>query len=271
MPELPEVETTRRGIAPHVLNETVRKVIVRNPNLRWPIPAELGRQLRGRQVFDLDRRAKYLIFRFDHSHLLLHLGMSGSLRIVPADFEVGPYDHFELQFDSGRCLRLRDPRRFGSVHHVYTDIMQHPLLANLGPEPLDDAFNGDYLYAKSRSRRQSVKTFIMNSRIVVGVGNIYASEALFEAGIHPARVAGRMTQNRYASLAGAIRDVLNRAIAKGGTTLRDFTTGEGQPGYFRHELKVYDREGEPCFTCDRPVKARRIGQRSSYYCPACQR
>lgn len=270
MPELPEVETTRRGIAPHVLAETISKVIVRNPALRWPVPANLDRRLRGQQIRKLSRRAKYLIFDFERGHLLLHLGMSGSLRIVSADFESGPYDHFELQFDSDICLRLRDPRRFGSVHYLLTDVMQHPLLANLGPEPLEEIFTGDYLYQKSRGRRQSVKTFIMDSRIVAGVGNIYASEALFEAGIHPARAAGRITQMRYELLANAIKSVLNKAIAKGGTTLRDFTTGEGQPGYFRHELKVYDRGGEPCFVCSKPLKTRRIGQRSTYYCTQCQ-
>lgn len=271
MPELPEVETTRRGIEPHVLSKTISKVIVRNANLRWPVAADLGRRLRGRQVLNLDRRAKYLIFNLDRGHLLLHLGMSGSLRIVSTDLETGPYDHFELQFDSGDCLRLRDPRRFGSVHYVDSDVMQHPLLANLGPEPLDDAFDADYLYAKSRGRRQSVKTFIMDSHIVVGVGNIYASEALFEAGIRPDRLAGRISKERYASLVNAIRSVLTQAIAKGGTTLRDFTNGEGEPGYFRIELKVYDRAGEPCATCDRLIKQKRIGQRSTYYCPVCQR
>lgn len=271
MPELPEVETTRAGIAPHVQNQTISRVVVRNPSLRWPVPANLARLLRGQRIHNLTRRAKYLLFELDRGSLMLHLGMSGSLRINPINIEIGPYDHFELQFANGQCLRLRDPRRFGSVHYVTDDVSKHPLLATLGPEPLSDRFNGTHLYNKSRKRKQSVKTFIMDSRIVVGVGNIYASESLFEAGIAPGRPAGRISRERYDRLADAIKSVLNRAIAKGGTTLRDFTSFEGQPGYFRHELKVYDREGEACKACGDAIRARRLGQRSTFYCPSCQR
>lgn len=270
MPELPEVETTRAGIAPHVNNRTVSRVVVRNPKLRWPVPARLNQKLRNQSVRSLTRRAKYLLFEFERGTLMLHLGMSGSLRINPIETNVGPYDHFELQFDNGQCLRLRDPRRFGSVHYDSAAILQHPLLANLGPEPLSDDFDGAFLYRRSRGRRQSIKAFIMDSRIVVGVGNIYASEALFEAGITPARQAGKTTRPRYDRLARAIKSVLNKAIAKGGTTLRDFTSYSGQPGYFRHELKVYDRAGKPCRVCGQPVRAKRLGQRSSYYCTTCQ-
>ncbi len=270
MPELPEVETTRAGIAPHVSGRTISKVVVRNASLRWPVPANLARTLRNQTVQSLERRAKYLLLRLDRGHLMLHLGMSGSLRINPINIEIGPYDHFELQFADGQCLRLRDPRRFGSVHYVTGDVSQHPLLASLGPEPLDEHFCGDYLYERSRKRRQSVKTFIMDSRTVVGVGNIYASESLFEAGILPGRQAGRVSRARYEQLAGAIKSVLQRAIAKGGTTLRDFTSFAGQPGYFRHELKVYDRAGEPCRSCGQPVRSKRLGQRSTFYCSRCQ-
>lgn len=270
MPELPEVETTRAGIAPHIEGRRITHVIVRNPNLRWPVPPRLMQQLCGQTIRTLDRRAKYLLFELDRGTLMLHLGMSGSLRINPIETEVGPYDHFELQFADGQCLRLRDPRRFGSVHFLTTSIMKHPLLASLGPEPLDDTFTGEYLFQKSRKRRQSIKTFIMDSRIVVGVGNIYANEALFEAGILPSRQAGRVSRERYNRLATAIKSVLNKAIAKGGTTLRDFTSYEGRPGYFRLELKVYDREDEPCRDCGHMIRTKRLGQRSTYYCSTCQ-
>lgn len=270
MPELPEVETTRAGIAPHIEQQIVSKVIVRNPQLRWPVPADLDNTLRDQSVRSLKRRAKYLLFEFNTGTLMIHLGMSGSMRINPIDTAIGPYDHFELQFSNGQCLRLRDPRRFGSVHFDTGDIHRHPLLAGLGPEPLSDAFNGDYLFRRSRGRRQSIKTFIMDSRIVVGVGNIYASEALFEAGIAPGRQAGKTTRPRYDRLAQAIKHTLDKAIAKGGTTLRDFTSYEGQPGYFRHELKVYDRADEACRICGDIVRVRRLGQRSTYYCTTCQ-
>lgn len=271
MPELPEVETTRAGIAPHVEGLTIHRVVIRNPALRWPVPAGLTAELKGQSVHSLQRRAKYLLFGLDRGHLILHLGMSGSLRISPIDADIGPYDHFELQFSDGRCIRLRDPRRFGSVHYLSGDVLQHPLLAGLGPEPLAQDFTGTYLHSRSHGRKQSVKTFIMDSRIVVGIGNIYANEALFEAGIHPVRPAGRIAAARYNLLAAAIKRVLRRAIAKGGTTLRDFTSNEGRPGYFRHELRVYDRDGQPCYRCGQSIQARRVGQRSTFYCVNCQR
>lgn len=270
MPELPEVETTRAGIAPHVTGQSIDRAVIRNANLRWPVPARLKRQLQGQRIHALERRAKYLLFELDSGHLIIHLGMSGSLRINPVGTEIGAHDHFELQFGNGLCLRLRDPRRFGSVHYLTGAVLDHPLLTGLGPEPLGESFDGDHLYDKSRRRRQSVKTFIMDSRIVVGVGNIYASESLFEAGIRPGLAAGRISRGRYRLLAAAIRSVLGKAIASGGTTLRDFTGSSGQPGYFRHELMVYDRADQPCKSCSTPIRSKRLGQRSTFYCHICQ-
>lgn len=271
MPELPEVETTRIGIAAHVLAETVAQVEVRDRRLRWPVPAQLGKKLRGQTIRKLDRRAKYLIFHTDNGCMLLHLGMSGSLRILTDDQPLTKHDHVDIVFTSGTRLRFRDPRRFGSIHWTGRDPMKHPLLCHLGPEPLSETLTGDYLYNKSRGRKQSIKTFLMDSRIVVGIGNIYANESLFVAGIHPKRRAGNISHARYEKLAAAIKQVLQQALAKGGTTLRDFINGKGEPGYFRHELKVYDRDGLPCYTCHTPIRESRLGQRSSFYCTKCQR
>ena len=270
MPELPEVETTCRGIAPYVVGKTVTTVTVRQRQLRWPVPTGLQRKLLGHKVVLLERRAKYILFRFDHGCLIQHLGMSGSLRIVTGDRPPEKHDHIDIEFNSGVRLRFRDPRRFGSLHWTKADPLQHPLLANLGPEPLGEDFNADYLYRKSRGRKQAVKTFIMDSRIVVGIGNIYASEALHLSGILPGRAAGRLGKDRYEKLVQAVKRVLQKAIKAGGTTLRDFASGEGQPGYFSLQLKVYDREGKPCERCGGPIKQIRIGQRSTYYCIKCQ-
>ena len=271
MPELPEVETTRIGIAAHILAETIREVEVRDCRLRWPVPAQLGKKLRGQTIRKISRRAKYLVFHTDRGYMLLHLGMSGSLRILTEDLPPGKHDHVDFIFASGTRLRFRDPRRFGSIHWTGNDPEKHPLLCNLGPEPLSDTLDGDYLYNKSRGRTQSIKTFLMDSRIVVGIGNIYASESLFVAGIHPKRRTGNISHARYKILAAAIKQVLHQALEKGGTTLRDFINGEGEPGYFRHELKVYDRHGLPCYTCHTPIRESRLGQRSSFYCTKCQR
>jgi len=271
MPELPEVETTCRGIAPFVVGNTITDVQVRQPQLRWRVPAGLKRKLMRHRVAQLERRAKYILFRFDNGCLILHLGMSGSIRVVTGSKPPEKHDHVDLKFDSGVTLRFRDPRRFGSLHWTKDDPMHHPLLVSLGPEPLADDFNADYLYQKSRGRKQAVKTFIMDSRIVVGIGNIYASETLFLSGILPKKAAGRLTKAQCERLIAAARKVLLKAITAGGTTLRDFTSGEGSPGYFSLELKVYDREGEPCTICGNPVKQSRIGQRSTYYCTKCQR
>ena len=270
MPELPEVETTRRGIAPHISGRSLRAAVVREPRLRWPVPVDALHAVVGSRVERVERRAKYLLLPTARGTIVLHLGMSGSLRVVHADTPVAPHDHVDLVFDGGACLRLRDPRRFGSIHWFAAGEEAPALLANLGPEPLEPAFDGDYLYARSRGRRRAVKDFIMDGRIVVGVGNIYAAEALFEAGIHPARPAGRVGRARYHRLAGAIKRVLSEAIEQGGTTLRDFTSASGTPGYFRIALAAYGRAGEPCGRCGRVLASRRIGQRATVYCPRCQ-
>lgn len=271
MPELPEVETTRRGIAPYVIGERIKSIIVRERQLRWPVPGNLKRVLAGKTIRKLDRRAKYLLFYTSDGCMLLHLGMSGSLRIIEAGSPPEKHDHVDIIFESGRALRFRDPRKFGSIHWTSDDPLQHSLLKQLGPEPLSHDLHVDYLFTKSRKRTQSVKTFIMDSRVVVGVGNIYANESLFLAGINPRRKAGKVSRARYALLVNAIKQVLTSAIKKGGTTLRDFINGEGKPGYFRNELQVYDRAGEPCKKCKTPIKVIRLGQRSTFYCPLCQR
>jgi formamidopyrimidine-DNA glycosylase len=271
MPELPEVETTRRGIEPHLLGRRVSAVIVRQPRLRWPIAPELPDLLKGRKVLEIGRRGKYLLLRFSHGHLLVHLGMSGSLRILEADTPPRKHDHFDLRLSGGRCLRLRDPRRFGAVLWTDRPPAEHPLLASLGPEPLSDAFDAAHLHRHGSARRSAVKNLIMDSRVVVGVGNIYASEALFRAGIHPSRASNRISLTRYRTLVEAIRAVLAEAIAQGGTTLRDFQQEDGRPGYFAQQLQVYGRAESPCPVCGEPIRSRVIGQRSSYFCRHCQR
>ena len=270
MPELPEVETSRRGIAPWVLNQQVSRVVIRERRLRWPVPVEIDRQLPGQVIRSLQRRAKYLLFETDAGTAMLHLGMSGSLRIIDADEPAGKHDHVDIQFDSGKALRFRDPRRFGCL--LWTgNPFEHALLRSLGPEPLSLAFDGDYLWRKARGRRVSIKPFVMNGTVVVGVGNIYASEALFLAGIHPQRRADRISAKRLTRLAEAIKSVLQSAIEAGGTTLRDFHGSDGEPGYFRQKLEVYGREGEPCRRCKRLVSVVVLGQRSTFYCKDCQK
>ncbi len=270
MPELPEVETTRRGIAPLVEGRRVTDVVIRQPRLRWPVPPELPRLLAGRRLVGVTRRAKYLLFHFSHGALLLHLGMSGSLRVVPRGTPPRKHDHFDLVLGK-RCLRLRDPRRFGALLWTDEPPELHPLLRHLGPEPLSSAFDGDHLHRLSRGRSRPVKSFLMDARVVVGVGNIYANEALFAAGIHPARACGRVSLARYRRLAEAVREVLADAIEEGGTTLRDFQQADGRPGYFVQRLQVYGREGRPCPRCGAPIRKRSLGQRSSFYCGRCQR
>lgn len=271
MPELPEVETTLRGIMPSLDQRKIVEIIVRNPSLRWPVPAEV-KQAAGQAVAACRRRAKYLLIEMvGGGGLLIHLGMSGSLRVCRVDDEIRKHDHVDIVLDSGRCIRFNDPRRFGVFSWWDEPSDQHPLLRELGPEPLSDKFSGAHLHARSRGRKGAVKNFIMDGKIVVGVGNIYASEALFMAGIHPSRAAGRISATRYDALSSAIRDVLDRAIRRGGTTLRDFLNSDGNPGYFAQELLVYDREGRPCFRCETPIRRKVIGQRSSFYCPSCQR
>lgn len=269
MPELPEVETSRRGIAPWIQDQDVSGVVVRQKNLRWPVAREIEQVLPGQKIRSLSRRAKYLLIGTDAGTALLHLGMSGSLRIIDAGTPAGVHDHVDIEFGNGKALRFRDPRRFGSLLWA-DDPYQHPLLRNLGPEPLDDAFSGPYLRDVARGRRISIKQFLMNASIVVGVGNIYASESLFVAGIHPRRQAGRIALHRMESLAGAVKTVLGKAIEAGGTTLRDFHGGDGEPGYFQQQLEVYGRDDEPCLRCKRPISAIVQGQRSTYYCKNCQ-
>ena len=271
MPELPEVETTRRGLEPHVTGRRVERLELREPRLRWPVPASLDQTLRGQRLLGLERRAKYLLFRFERGTALAHLGMSGSLRVLREARPPGRHEHYDLLFEGGTLLRYTDPRRFGSLHWIEGEPLLHPLLAHLGPEPFDPAFDGDYLYARSRARRVPVKAFVMDAEVVVGVGNIYASEALHRAGIHPRRAAGEVSRARYRALAEAVRLVLAAAIEAGGTTLRDFVGGEGKPGYFAQRLLAYGRGGEPCLGCGEPLRMEKIAQRATYYCPRCQR
>jgi formamidopyrimidine-DNA glycosylase len=269
MPELPEVETTRRGIEPHVVGRRVRAVLVRERRLRWPVPAALARELPGQALHAVGRRAKYLLLAADTGTVILHLGMSGSLRVLPATTTPEKFDHVDVVLDSGACLRLRDPRRFGALLWT-SDPGAHALLAHLGPEPLEPGFDGDYLYDASRGRRRAIKDFLMDSRIVAGIGNIYASEALFAAGIHPRRAAGRLSRARYERLAHAVRATLEQAVCAGGTTLRDFRRSDGNPGYFQQALRVYGRAGAACPTCGATVRSFVLGGRSTFYCARCQ-
>lgn len=272
MPELPEVETTRRGVAPHVVGARIRDTRVRESRMRQPIPHDLAAVLQGQRLIDLQRRAKYLLFDFERGTLIVHLGMSGSLRVLTPDIPPQAHDHVDLVFDNGVCLRLRDPRRFGLMLWTAEPPAAHPLLATLGPEPWDEAFNADYLAGLAHSRSGAIKNFVMDGHVVVGVGNIYASESLHRALIHPTRPARRVSRARYASLVSAVREVLESAIGFGGTTLRDFTRDDGKPGYFRNELRVYDRGGEICLQCGKAeIRQKVIGQRMSYFCPQCQR
>lgn len=270
MPELPEVETSRRGIAPWVEQQRVDGVTIRERRLRWPIPDCFEEKLVGQVIHTLKRRAKYLLFDADNGSAILHLGMSGSVRIIDPTEPAAKHDHFDIRFENGKALRFRDPRRFGSLLWA-DDATQHPLLIDLGPEPLGADFTGMHLWQQSRGRRVTIKQFIMDGKIVVGVGNIYASEALFLAGINPKRKAGRIAKARMMKLADSIQSVLANAIKAGGTTLRDFYGGDGEPGYFQQQLNVYDRDGEPCLKCGDEIAIAVLGQRSTYYCKRCQR
>ncbi len=271
MPELPEVETTRRGIQPYIQGRIIERVVVRQPRLRWPVPAGLNTRLSGQRVGSVRRRAKYLLIGLDTGTLILHLGMSGSLRVLGADTEPGPHDHIDLVFTDDNCLRLRDPRRFGAVLWTNRPPEAHKLLRNLGPEPLGDDFTGEHLYRITRNRRLAVKSLLMDSGVVAGIGNIYANEALFRAGIHPQRASNLISLARYCKLVASARGVLQESIHQGGTTLRDFRDQHGRPGYFALKLNVYGRAGEACPECQRPIRQRSIGQRSSFYGVHCQR
>ncbi|NBP08315.1 MAG: bifunctional DNA-formamidopyrimidine glycosylase/DNA-(apurinic or apyrimidinic site) lyase [Gammaproteobacteria bacterium] len=282
MPELPEVETTCRGIAPHVCARRIEDLLLHETRLRWPVSRAIVPQLRGAVITNVRRRAKYLLLEVaragvdrvgvdSRTTLILHLGMSGNLRVLPQATPRLKHDHFDLLLDSGMTLRFNDPRRFGSLHLVSGDPNGHPLLAKLGPEPLDDAFDAEYLWRSSRSRRIAVKPFLMNGHVVVGVGNIYASEALFRAGVRPGRQARHLKHDEITRIVDAIKQVLAMAIKVGGTTLRDYVGADGTPGYFRQKLFVYERAGEPCRKCGEAVRHRVQGQRSTYWCHACQR
>lgn len=270
MPELPEVETTRRGIAPGVLGKRVRTVAVREPRLRWPVPTALAAELPGQRIVDVGRRGKYLLLQAETGVLLIHLGMSGSLRILSRNAAAGKHDHVDITFTDGTTLRFTDPRRFGCLLWLKEAPARHPLLAGLGPEPLSEDFDDACLSRGARGKKVAIKNFIMDSRVVVGVGNIYANEALFAAGIRPSRPAGKVSAARLSRLSREIRRVLDRAIKVGGTTLRDFTGSDGAPGYFRQSLNVYGRAGLPCRQCGKTLREIRLGQRSTVYCTNCQ-
>jgi formamidopyrimidine-DNA glycosylase len=271
VPELPEVETTRRGIRSALRGRRITGMVLREPRLRWPVDASLVTSLPGQHVRDVRRRAKYLLIELERGTLIAHLGMSGSLRVLPPATPLLTHDHYDLLLDSGRCLRFNDPRRFGSLLWVTGDPEAHALLKDLGPEPLERDFDADYLAGKARRRKVAIKQFLMDQRVVVGVGNIYASEALFRAGISPRKAAGRVPRAKLEALVGAVRDVLGEAIRQGGTTLRDYVSADGTPGYFRQKLFVYERSGEPCRRCGTAVRQIVQGQRSTYFCPRCQK
>ena len=269
MPELPEVEVCRLGITPHLQQQTVADVIVRNAQLRWPIPAEVS-TIVGKTINTIERRAKYLLLRFDSGTLLLHLGMSGTVRVIDKDTEIAKHDHFDLVLANDKALRLNDPRRFGAVLWLAEHQDEQGLLTKLGPEPLSDEFASGYLFEKAKNRKVPIKTFLMNNHIVVGVGNIYANEALFKAGILPTAPVGSISCQRLDKLTEIIKEVLAAAIKQGGTTLKDFTQADGRPGYFAQSLLVYGRVGQACTHCETPLEEIRQANRSSVFCPVCQ-
>ena len=271
MPELPEVETTRQGIKPYVEDQIIQKVTIRDYRLRWPVPDNLPELLEGQTIRAVYRRAKYLLLDIGHGFLIIHLGMSGSLRILQQAEPPQKHDHVDIVLANGCCLRYHDPRRFGAVLWSELPVDEHKLLKDLGPEPLEPEFTAQRLYLLSRRRTQAVKTFIMDNHVVVGVGNIYANEALFKAAIRPDRPCGKISLVRYERLVSSIRETLAKAIEQGGTTLRDFVGGDGKPGYFKQELTVYGRAGQPCTRCSSVIKEIRLGNRSTCFCSKCQR
>jgi len=271
MPELPEVETTRRGIEPLVQDKVVERVLVHNASLRWPVPQDLGSVLSSQKVLSVGRRSKYLLMNFERGTLIIHLGMTGHLRVCRSDGERRKHDHVELFFLDNSVLRFNDSRRFGAIFWTETDPLLHERLVNLGPEPFSDLFTTDYLVRISCGRKIAVKSFIMDSRVVVGIGNIYASEALFRAGISPSKRVDHVSRKAFAMLVQSVQEVLSEAIAAGGTTIRDFMDTEGRPGYFKQELRVYGRTGDPCTVCGRAISQTRLGQRSTYHCRKCQK
>ena len=275
MPELPEVETTRRGLAPHLEGRRIASVTLRRPDLRWPIPREISDLLPTSTITAVRRRAKYLLMDTEIGTAIWHLGMSGSMRVLPVDTPVRAHDHVDLVIegkgrDDARVLRFNDPRRFGCLLWQAPG-ETHELLRDLGPEPLSEDFDGDYLFERSRGRSVAVKAFLMDQKIVVGVGNIYVAEALFAAGVSPTRAAGKVSRERYAAIAREVRAILDYAIRRGGTTLRDFISPDGAPGYFEQELSVYGRGGEPCPRCGRALKQSMLAQRATTWCGHCQK
>lgn len=283
MPELPEVETTRSGVSPHIKNQQIDKLIIRNGNLRWEVPKTLPRKVKNLFIGEPYRRGKYLLFPVCKTkgsnsnngsaikgHMIIHLGMSGSLRIVSTDDTPEKHDHVDLVLANGKVLRLCDPRRFGAWLWTEADPLEHALLSNLGPEPLGEDFTADYLWQKAKNRKTTIKQFLMDSKVVVGVGNIYANESLFLSGIHPKRLAGRISRERYQVLVDNIKQVLSKAIECGGTTLKDFVGGDGKPGYFQQQLFVYGRGGEPCTECGEVLKEIQLAKRTTVYCSTCQ-
>jgi len=270
MPELPEVEVTCRGIAPYITTQTISKIIIRHPQLRWPIPPQLPKLLRHQTVLSVERRAKYILVYTTNGVMIMHLGMSGRLKIVPATLPAAKHDHVDIVFAHDLVLRYTDPRRFGALLFVKDDPFTHPLLKDLGPEPLDTFFNAKYLHQQAQSRRIAMKIFIMTNQVVVGVGNIYANEALFMAGIHPERPAFSLTMDESTRLAKAIKQILKKAIKQGGTTLRDFFNSDGKPGYFQQTLQVYGRSEQPCVSCMQTLQTIWQGQRRTVFCGNCQ-
>lgn len=273
MPELPEVETTCRGIAPHAQGQLIEQITIRDHRLRWPVDQTLPEILQSKKIESISRRAKYVLMRFDHGALLVHLGMSGSFRVLLKDAVPPPakHDHIDLVLGNGSVLRYNDPRRFGSFIWTFEPVEQHPLINHLGPEPLSDAFDAEYLFKQSRKRVVATKSWIMDSKVVVGVGNIYANESLYNAGIHPLKKAGKLTRKECERLVAEIKKILHYAIQRGGTTLRDFVGGDGKPGYFAQELSVYGRGAEPCKQCSKKLIERRVAQRATVYCTNCQK
>lgn len=270
MPELPEVETTRRGIEPHLVNHVIERLDIHEPRLRWPVP-DTVQALVGARVAAVSRRAKYLLIHVDSGAAIVHLGMSGSLRITTDEQPRRKHDHVEMHLSSGGILRFHDPRRFGCLLWQANTDPVHPLLEKLGPEPLSDDFHAAYLFQATRRRNVAIKVLLMNAAIVVGVGNIYASEALFAAGVRPGRAAKRVTRADAVQIVDTIKTILARSIESGGTTLRDFVNSDGTPGYFAQSLAVYARAGQPCRQCGEPIRQRVLGQRSTFWCSRCQR
>ena len=271
MPELPEVETIKKGLTPHLIGRTIQSTTIRQHHLRWPIDPKLDQKIAGQMITAIWRRGKYLVTDLQAGHLIIHLGMSGSLQIKQVLIPPNKHDHIDIHLDNARIIRFHDPRRFGAIIYTPEPAEMHPLLSRLGIEPLLSEFNGNTLFFLTRNRKTNIKQLIMNSHLIAGIGNIYANEALFQAGIHPAAIAGSLTLSRCNCLAASIRNILLRAIDLGGSTLRDFVDGEGKPGYFQQEYKVYGRLQKSCTKCKTPINMKHQNGRSSFFCPHCQK